>query len=134
MKGTSIKNAKSQDLNQSSGTLPNLRSVLNGYFQKMVLIKSSNEIVNFRTVKSTKIITFMGVIQPFSDEQLKIEAEGQRDWKWYMLHVDPKEDINLNDRIEYLSTTYKVMQRRAVNQYGYLEFKLIEEFQRDDVA
>ena len=127
-----IKNSRDKTLNESSGTLPNLRSVLNGYFQKMILIKSSNEIVNFRTVKSTKFITFMGVIQPFSDEQLKIEAEGQRDWKWYMLHVDPNEDIDLNDRIEYLSTTYKIMQRRAVNQYGYLEFKLIEEFQEDE--
>ena len=129
-----IKTARNKTLNESSGTLPNLRSVLNGYFQKMILIKSSNEIVNFRTVKSTKFITFMGVIQPFSDEQLKIEAEGQRDWKWYMLHVDPNEDIDLNDRIEYLSTTYKVMQRRAVNQYGYLEFKLIEEFQEDEAS
>ena len=129
-----IKTARNKTLNESSGTLPNLRSVLNGYFQKMILIKSSNEIVNFRTVKSTKFITFMGVIQPFSDEQLKIEAEGQRDWKWYMLHVDPKEDIDLNDRIKYLSTTYKIMQRRAVNQYGYLEFKLIEEFQEDEAS
>ncbi len=123
-----IKNGKNTLLNQSSGTVPDVSGALLNWFQKMTFTIISKSIVNFKNVEVSTESSFRGVIQPFTPQQLKILQEGQRAWKWHKIHADPSLSLKPDDKVVYLSQTYRVMSKTDYTIYGYIEYDVIEDY------
>lgn len=123
-----IKNGKNVPLNQSSGTVPNMGSVIVGWFQAMTFVVVTKSQVNFETKETVSTVTFKGVIQPYTPEQLSIRPEGERTWKWYKIHADTSLKLITDDKVTYLGVNYRVMSRSDFSLYGYIEYDVIEDY------
>lgn len=123
-----ITNAADQRLFQNPGTLPDLNEALTEYFQPMIFTQIVKSVVNFQNVETITDINIQGVMQPFSDQKLYMKPEGQRSWKWVLLHAEPGAPLNTDDEVTNLGTQYRVMQKRDYTQYGYVEYHLVQDY------
>lgn len=121
-----IKNGSSVKLNQKSGSLPDVSSALKNWFQEIDFIKIVKEMVNHRIVETETSISFRGVWQPMSSQDLEIKPEGQRDWRWFTIHSDIDIELKPDDKIKYQGTEFRVMKKNDYKIYGYYEYHVVE--------
>lgn len=124
-----IVNARDYDLTQATGNLPNVSEAMTNWFQPMIFNLITKETVNFLNKETSNLITFQGVWQPYTAQQLLILPEGQRAWKWFMLHAEISLILEPDQIVEYESVRYRVMLKKDYQKYGYIEYSLIEDYQ-----
>jgi hypothetical protein len=124
-----IKNGKNTLLNQNTGTLPDVSGAMRNWFQTMTFTTIVKDVVNFEVTEIKTDITFQGVIQPFSKQDLQMKPEGQRAWRWYTLHTETQLELDPDEEVEYLGLTYRVKGKGIYNPYGYYEYELVEDYQ-----
>lgn len=112
-------------------TLPNMNSTILDWLQPMVFTQIVKTVVNFNVVETPIDTNFLGIWQPFSDQQLEIKPEGQRDWTWFMLHAQPTLQLVPDDVVTYLGIQYRVKAKRDYTEYKYIEYHLIENYQQE---
>lgn len=124
-----IQNGKNLKLNNINSSLPNMSNTITGWFLNITLevVERVMDGADF-IEKTTQIINTKGVVQPLSDEQLKIMPEGTRSWEWLMLHCLPNVDLKTNQFIKYDGVKYKIMGRKDYNKYGYIQYNLLEAY------
>lgn len=117
-------------LNNMSG-MPQMGAAFSGWTQSMSVIVISQTVVDGLVVEKSTSRSFNGVIQPLGPKQLMLKPEGERGWQWFMIHcLDSTLDLDINDKIQYNGTLYKVM---AVNNYqlnNYIEYHVIADYQK----
>ena len=119
----------SQDLQLLIGvSLPNVNDALNGYFQPMIFTKVLKKVSQFQITEKAKNIRFRGVWQPYTAQQLVMKPEGQRAWKWFMLHSDPSLALIPDEVVKYGNTQYRVMEKYDYSKYGYIDYRLVEDY------
>lgn len=123
-----IFNAKDKKLFANPGTLPDVSGALLSWFQKMLFVKVVKTIVNFQVVETPTRIFFQGVMQAFSEQQLKMKPEGQRAWNWYQLHAELGLVLNPDEVVNYLGNQYRVKSKIDHTQYGFIEYHLILDY------
>lgn len=123
-----ISSAGKTNLNQQTGSLPDVSQSLKNWFQPMTLVLLKKEFISYRIESTETRIETKGVIQPIG-EDLKIMETGERSFPLYKLHIEPDVLMNVGDRVIYLDIKYKVLSRRDYRQYGFLEYDLVEDFQ-----
>lgn len=123
-----IFNASSRPLSKNPGTLPDVSDALLNYFQKMVFTRITKQIINFKNVEVPIDTDFLGVWQPFTDQQLQMKSEGQRKWKWFLLHADPSLSLKPDEVVNYQNVQYRVMAKKDYTNYGYIEYHLINDY------
>ena len=123
-----VPSASQMSVSQVSCAQPNMRDTITGWSEKLVFVLLYKKIVNRENVDERREFTCMGVVQPFSSQGLKIKPEGQRSWKWWMLHVSAA--IDLPDGAEFIlrEIRYKIMSRKPYSRNGYFEYELVESF------
>lgn len=123
-----ITNAKDRTLAQSTGTLPDVSGALLDWFQPMTLIRIVKTVVNFQVVETPTSADGRGVIQPFSARMLSMKPEGQRAWKWWMLHCLPGLVLEPDEVFTYLGQNYRVKGQNDFAIYGYVQYEVIEDY------
>lgn len=123
-----ITNAKNRLLSQNTGTLPDVSGALTDWFQPMTLIRLVKTVVNFQIVETPTSVDGRGVIQPFSARMLSMKPEGQRAWKWWMLHVGPGLVLEPDEVFTYQGQNYRVKGQSDYSLYGYVQYEVIEDF------
>lgn len=123
-----IFSAKNIPLSQNTGNLPNMASALEGWMQPMVFGTVTKTMINSVVREVMTTIEFQGVMQPFSFEQLAIKPEGERSWKWYMLHAQIGLQLETDSVVNYQDVQYRVMEKGDYKEYGYVEYHLIQDF------
>lgn len=123
-----IFNAKDRALNANSGTMPDMGNTLNGWMQPISFGVVTKTVVNFQVVETQNLLSFQGVWQPFSARQLSIKPEGERAWKWYMLHAQIALPLKPDDVVTYLGVQYRVKSDSDYSLYGYYQYELIEDY------
>jgi hypothetical protein len=121
-------NAKDRPLNANSGTLPDMGNTLSGWLQPITLGVVTKTVVNFQVVETQSEVSFQGVWQPFSARQLIIKPEGERAWKWYMLHAQIALPLKPDDVVTYRGIQYRVKADNDYSLYGYYQYELIEDW------
>lgn len=125
------KNKNFQDsLNDSA--LPQMDSVLTSWLLPMVFGIVTKTYRGGRTFESEEQISFKGVWQPMSASKLQLKPEGQRSWKWFTVHSTPDLDLENDQRVIYRGNAYRVMERLNYQEYGYLEYHLVDDYTGDD--
>lgn len=80
------------------------------------------------------VINTRGVVQPPSDEHLKILPAGTWSWEWLMIHCLPNVKLEPNQYIEYDGKKYKVMDNKDYTKYGYVQYTILEAFRAEEVC
>lgn len=73
-------------------------------------------------------VTFQGVWQPFTAEQLLLKPEGQRSWDWQMCHAEPALILNTDEIITYEEIQYRVMSKKDYSKYAYVQYDLVRDY------
>lgn len=123
-----IFNAADVPLSELNSNLPNMATTLEGWFQKIIVGLITKTIVNNRTVETSTDYETRGVKQPFSPEQLEIKPEGERSWKWFMLHCQPSLQLQTDDIVTIKGQCYRVNDKLGFDEYGYLQYELVDDY------
>jgi hypothetical protein len=124
-----IANAALRTVGQSSSSQPDVSSALIGWSEPIQMVRVFKHIVDRETVNEEKPFTCSGMIQPFSARELSIKSEGERSWKWYMLHTTPDVDLNTGEEFFVDKIKYKVMGKLPYSRNGYVQYELIQTYQ-----
>lgn len=123
-----ITNAADSRLFQNPGTLPDMSTTMLEYFQPMIFKQLVKSVVDFQNVEVPTDINFQGVMQPLTEQALRMKPEGQRSWKWYWLHAEPGLSLKPDDVVTYQGQQYRVMTKKDYSQYGYAEYHLVQDY------
>lgn len=123
-----ISNANALNLNQNTGTLPDMQDAMRSWFQPMTFTRVQKTVVNFVVIETKTDTGFMGVWQPFTVQQLSMKPEGQREWKWFTVHAQLGLNLTPDEIVIYQSQQYRVMERLDYTLYGYNEYHLCEDY------
>lgn len=121
--------ANKQPITTAAYTLPQVRTTLTGWFQRLVLTFVSKTIQDREVIEVQRKLECRGVIQPFGARELKIKPEGERSWGWKMLHTTPDVDLRPDDEFFIGPTRYRVMSKLGYPEYGYIQYELIQDYQ-----
>ena len=126
--GVPISNASNTPLNQNCGTLPDVSGALFSWFQPLTFTSIVKTVVGYQVVETPTNVTFQGVWQPFTAQQLSMKPEGQRQWKWFTVHAQPGLELIPDEVITYLGTQYRIKDKLDYILYGYVEYHLVEDY------
>lgn len=126
-----INNACDRPLNVNSGTVPDVSGAIYDYFQQLLFEKLKKLVVNFQNVEVATPIYTLGMWQPMKVQMVAMKPEGQRKWKWFVLHAAPALAAELapDDCIRYLGTQYRVAERFDWTLYGYVEYHIVDDYE-----
>lgn len=128
MPSFTIQNASNIPLNALQGTVPNMSATLNDWLQSITFTQVTKANVGFQVTETPLDISFFGVIQPFTPEQLNILPLGERSWQWYWLHAQIPCSLDPDDVGTWLGLQMRVMTKKNYSLYGYYEYTLVEDY------
>lgn len=114
----------------SSVGVPNMGEALRGWGRPLTIGLIRKELKDRREVDTNIVkIETQGTIQPFTAEQLKTKPEGERSWKWQMLHCTPSVEMETDDVAIIKGVRYRVMGKLPYGDYGYVQYELCQDYQ-----
>ena len=102
-----------------------MSDTLNSYLQKIIFNIVTKITEDMIVKETTEDISFMGVWQPFTFQQLSIKPVDQRAWSWFMVHSKTSLTLKPDDVIKYKGLQYRVMEVGNYNEYGFFEYHVI---------
>lgn len=121
--------AKSVKLNNVNNDLPNMSDVIVGWFLNITFKSVKRAMQGADWIEQEPIVVHtQGVVQPPSDEDLKILPEGTWSWQWLMLHCLPDVTLTPNDFVIYDDVQYTVISKKDYSKYGYVQYVLLESY------
>lgn len=121
-----IIDGNTRTLKQSAIGVPNMSEALMGWMQTMDVITVSKTVSNFLLVETEDQRTIQAVRQPLSQTRLEIKPEGQRAWKWELLHTT--ENFELDDKVNFDGTQYRIMSKFRWAEYGFFEYEICQNY------
>jgi hypothetical protein len=118
-------------LNANSGNfspVPQMSGAMLSYFQNMVFTVVEKSTTAFQAVEVGTEVNFRGVFQPAGARVLHMKPEGQRMWKWFIVHSNIQLPLEPDDVITYLGTQYRIKSDKNYELYGYYEYEIIEDY------
>lgn len=121
--------AGDRDLDEINPNAPNMQGTVQGWFTAMTFVRIVTTIVDGLAVPKEVRVETSGIMQP-KPQKLKLASEGDRSWRWHLLHAVPDLVLDTNDVIRYRGKNYRVMEQLPASDYGFVRFALIEDYQR----
>lgn len=121
-------NANALNLSQNVGGLPDVSAAVMTLLQPVSVNLVIQQLINgyYKPIKNITVQT-QASIQPLPQE-LAIKMEGERNWRWSLIHILPNVLLNNNDLITLFGIQYKVMKKENWAQYGYISYFVVENF------
>ena len=123
-----ITNAKDIPLDVAKPGLPNMRTTISGWFQKMTLIVVRKITENFQQREVQIRIEAQGMVQPFTSRQLAIKPEGERSWNWNLIHVTADSFLQTDDQVTISGKTYRIMGQMDWDDYGFNHYEAVKDY------
>lgn len=108
----------------NASSLPWVQNALNNWERNFIIQKVTITNIDFRAVETLINISFKGVVQIASSEELLIKPEGQRAWKWLMIHSRIDLYLQKGEYIIYNNKKFRVMDLKDYSEYGYYEYQV----------
>ena len=129
-----IQSAKNNLLKNANTLLPNMSNTITSWFLDITFYTVERTMQGAEWVESVgEVLKTKGVVQPPSDEQLKILPEGTRSWPWLWVHCLPELQLETDQFIYYDDVKYKVMAKKDWGKYGYIEYQLLEAYKAAEI-
>lgn len=123
-----IKNGSDIPMNQTGGNLPQVQGAMQTWFRPMTFMIVAKVIKNYLVKETGTVVDFLGVWQVLSAQKLMMKPEGQRQWKWFMVHAETSLILDPDMVITYNGTQYRVESKRDYKEYGYVEYHLYQDY------
>lgn len=107
-------------------SMPNMSGALAGYSVPLMLtkvIKTPTD--DFRTKEALQELNGRGTWQPFGFKQLSIRPEGERTWRWFMIHSLTDLTLQTDDIIQRDGVRYRVMEIGDYRDNGVYEYHVV---------
>jgi hypothetical protein len=124
-----ILNASTIPLNDTRSTLPNMSTTLLNWFMPIVFGVITKLDSNYEIIETIEEITFRGIWQPFTAQKLSIKPEGQRAWSWFTVHAEMTLILEIDSVILYKNVKHRVMEKLDFQEYGYVEYHLVKDYE-----
>jgi len=124
-----IKNANTGTVLDASA-LPSVAATIKGWFRPLTLIRKITQLVDREAVISEVPLRCMGVIQPLTNRELVMKPEGQRAWRWNMLHTSSDVQLNPGEDFSVNGKNYRVMSDKGYSEYGYIYYEVVQDYGR----
>lgn len=122
-----IVNANTRTVAQAVSPMPTVRTVLNGWLRDLELTKIVKLVEGSRTEERKVPLPAQGTWQPFGPEQLKIKPEGERSWRWFMIHTTIDVVLLTDDVIARDGVNYRVMEKGDYSDNGVVEYHVVND-------
>lgn len=123
-----ILNASSIPLDTVPSNMPNVSAGMSTWFSLLQFGVITKSTVDFVLQETIETISFRGVWQPFSAEQLQMRPEGERSWPWFMVHAEISLILANDSCIIYKGERYRVMARKDYQLNGYIEYSIVADY------
>ena len=124
------KDVKISTVQLGGSGLPCLSAPVENWSQPIEFQIVGKRQVDFKTVETFITKMGKGVIRPLSPQQLALKPEGERAWRWKVIHSAFTLELNVDDVIQIDSIRYRVMSKTDSAQYGYFKYEIAEAFIR----
>lgn len=122
-------NASSLNLEENSGTLPDVSGAILNFMQLLTFDQITKTVVGFQVQETTTPIVFYGTWMPMGEQALRMQPEGQRKWNHYEVFTQLAIPLQPDDTILYLGNQYRVIPGRTdYRLYGYFHYSLVENY------
>lgn len=111
-----------------TGNLPNVSGTIRGYFRPMQLNLIARTTENMVEKIAEQLFECAGVIQPFTATQLRLKPEGERAWKWNLLHTTPDVELAAGQNFEIKGVPYRIMGKAPWSDYGMNIYEVVEDY------
>ena len=98
--------------------LPDMSDTLDEYLQPLILVRTTENIVDFRPQVVETDVQTEAVVQPAQKEKVNPAIIN---WSLKYQLVHSKQEIILNDRMEYCGVKYKAVELGDYDAYGFYE-------------
>lgn len=115
-------------LTGQTSPLPNVAGTLRGWLRPMTFRRLFKGRENFDVVENYVSIVSAGMKQLFSSQQLALKPEGQRAWKWWMVHTATDVQLAPDDVVQIDGIEYRVMEKLDYADAGYLQYNVVEDY------
>ena len=109
---------------------PQIKVAIQKWAQKYTITRIMQSLDDNGYIKETKVDTdITGFWQPYSDEDLQLIPEGQRNWQWFAFHVyGPHEHLKFEEVVTIKNIDYKVMAIADFSDENYVEYRLVKSY------
>lgn len=121
-------NACNLTLPENTGGLPSVASAIMSLLQPVVVTIVTQQMINGYYKTISNVVKTQASIQPLP-QNLEPKMEGERNWRWSLIHILPVIDLQNNNFITLFGVQYKVMKQENWTQYGYRSYFVVEAFQ-----
>ena len=111
-------------------TLPNVSGAVSAWGGVIDFVLVGKRQVDFKTVEALYQRTTYGTRQPLSAQAVAIKPEGQRAWRWEVLHIAPPAPFGLDDIVIFDEVRYRVMSKKDYSKFGYLAYEIAQDYQK----
>ena len=113
--------------------MPNMANTLSRWQVPLKLVRLTQKVIDGDRVDQETIVTFQGVWQPLSNEQLQSLPENMRSWEWVWIHaVAGTLNLNTGDKVKFNNKRYKVMSLKDYSLNGFIEYNLVRDYEQRD--
>lgn len=113
--------------------VPHVADVLEGWMTTINGGKITKSIVDGEVTEVVRNFSFTGMVQPYSEIELQVIAEGERHWQWTKVYTQYT-DLEVDDVIIIYSTQYRIMSKMPYEQFGYgfYRYNLVNDYTNSD--
>lgn len=117
-------------INQIANGMPQVDDVLEGWMVSFIANFMQQVRIDGEFIERSTFVKMEGVLQPLKTEDINLKPEGQRNWKWYQLHVPIKyRQIPVGKVVVIGDTDYKIMASKDYTLNSYVEYHIIKDYE-----
>jgi isopentenyl diphosphate isomerase/L-lactate dehydrogenase-like FMN-dependent dehydrogenase len=109
-------------------TQPNMASAIAGLTQVNEVQILRTVLVAGETHRQIRKTTAATCIQPLSAQRIAMKPEGERAWKWWMIHATNDLMTKVGDILEITGVGYRLMACTDYSAAGYSMFEAVEDY------
>lgn len=108
---------------------PFIQVAFSGWFSPITVLKIKQQNNYGHNLPITTPINFEGAVQPSKAQKLQVKSEGQRFWKWWMIHSRTNLQLKKGDKLIYNGIRMKMMESWDYSLNGFYYYDLVEDYQ-----
>lgn len=122
--------AGSKKISELMGNAPKIKVAIEKWSQKYTVTRIEQSLDDSGYIRETKTSSDLyGFWQPYSDEDLQLIPEGQRNWRWFAFHVqNPHEHLRFEEVVTIKGIDYRVMAIADFSDENYVEYRLVRDY------
>lgn len=111
-------------------TVPSVRETVLGWVRPVILGVVTETIDGTGQANPvTREVPTSASIQPMKPRELRIYAEGERAWGWYVLYALAEIILRADDKVIYKGVTYRVVEKMDWSEYGYVRYAILQGYE-----